>query len=313
MRKRLHVTRRLLLALMPATLITVAAATLLAVLVVLPSFSGIDFLRADRSVPGAAEGALLIIDQIDGGSVAEGDVVVVASLAGDEPVMYAVSAIDGGFATLSQSVGEPTLTLPQADLSIRVTRSIAGFGDAYEFVDSVPGWITVIGSAVLAWVVALGLLGWRRRRGHPSISTGVAASPAPPPLAAVPILQRPPLQQQHTLSGHRAPAADARDYAPQHDAANARAGRVLPRAGNVFDLIARDLARPAPQRWLQEIQSRGTFRPANESVRWAGLGAVAAVVASATLLVAEESYRRQARRRHLRQPAPKRGLLARLF
>ena len=65
---------------------------------------------------------------------------VVASRSNGEPVVYAVPAVANGFAVLSQSVDGSTLTLPQGDVRIRVTRSITGVGDAYEFVGSVRGW-----------------------------------------------------------------------------------------------------------------------------------------------------------------------------
>lgn len=316
MRIRRHISWRRFLVLMPATLVSVAAVALLALLVVLPAVSRIDFLRADRSVPGAEKGALLIIDQIGDGGLAPGDIAIVASLPDGEPQIATVLSIDDGFAVLSQSPGGSTLTLPQADVRLRVTDSIAGFGDAYEFVDSVPGLVTVVGSAVLTWIVTLGLLGWyRRRRVHPSGSPRATASPAAPPLAAVPllVLERPPLQQQHAASGRPAPVADDRDYAPQHDQVGARVKSIVSQADDLIAFITRDPVRLSPQRWLAEIQRHAPARPANETARWAGLGAVAAVVASATLLVAEESHRRQARRRHVQRPASVQGVLARLW
>jgi hypothetical protein len=245
-----------------------------------------------------------------------GDIAIVASLPDGEPEIATVLSIDDGFAILSQSADGSTLTLPQADVRLRVTDSIAGFGDAYEFVNSVPGVVTVVGSAVLTWIVTLGLLGWyRRRRGYPSGSPRATASPAAPPLAAVPLLvvDRPPLQQQHAVSGRPAPVAGDRDYAPQHDQAGARVKSTVPQADDLIEFIARDPVRLSPQRWLAEIQRHAPARPANETARWAGLGAVAAVVASATLLVAEESHRRQARRRRVQRPASVQGVLTRLL
>ena len=316
MRKRLHIPWRLTLALVPATLVTIVTAALLGVFVVLPAVSHVDFLRASRSVPGVDDGALLVIDRIGSDGVAAGDVVVVATRPSGESVVYAVPAVTNGFAVLSESPGGSTLTLPRGDVRIRVTRSITGVGDAYAFIDSAPGWTTVLGSTVVAWVVTMGLIGWRRRWGRRAVSSDVAFLPAPPPTAAVPVLQRPPLQAQRAPS--RAPVASALiaaglGYAPQHNGVGVRVDDTPPTVGHVSNVSIRELARPSPQRWLGEIQRRTAIRPPRETARWAGLGAVAAVVASATLLVAEENHRRQARRRQFRRPTSTHGRFTRFL
>jgi hypothetical protein len=316
MRNRLHVPWRLLLASTLALLVTVATVTLLGALVVLPAVSNVDFLRADRAIPGVDEGALLIVDRIGGDGVEAGDVVVVAGRSSGEPVVYAVPAVADGFAVLSQSVDGSTLTLPQGDVRIRVTRSITGVGDAYEFVDSVRGWVTVLGSTVLAWIVTLSLVRWRRRPDRCSDSISAKTSLAPPPVAAVPVLQRPSLKQQHAsgrASTKSALIAVGLDYAPQHDGVGGRIATSLPSTVQVSAFRAHDLAQFAPQRWLGEIRDRTDFRPPRETARWAGLGAVAAVVASATLLVAEENHRRQARRSHFRESTPARARFTRFL
>ncbi len=310
MRKRLHVPWRLLFTLLPAALVTMATAALLGSFVILPAVSGIDFLRAERSVPVVDDGALLVLDRIGSEGVAAGDVVIVANRPSDEPVVYAVPAVTNGFVVLTESNGGPTLTLPRGDVRIRVTRTIADVGDAYAFIDSVRGWTTVVGSTVLAWVVTVGLIAWRHRRGRRAGPSGPTRLPAPPPLAAVPVLQRPSLQGQHRSSG--VPAASVLivaglGYAPQHNGVGLRVDITPPTTALGSNASIRELAHSSPQRWLGEIQNRTTIRPPRETARWAGLGAVAAVVASATLLIAEENHRRQSRRRQVRRPTPTHG------
>ncbi len=291
MGKRTYGSWRFLLAMTPATLISAAAMALVALLVVLPAVSSFDFLNAERSVPGTDAGDLLVIDRSRDDGVAVGDVVVVATLPEGESVIYAVSAIDAGFAVLSQSIDGPALTLPRAELRIRATRTIPHLGDAYDFVDSVPGWVTVIGSVALAWIGTLGLRSWRRSRG-PHAAVNAAAPPAAPMLADMPALQH-----QHP-DGAGAPGIAVRNgnVARRSDANSPPAVAEL-RVAHTLDLIGRDVARPAPQHRVAVDRGRAAFRPAEETVRWAGLGAVAAIVAAATLLVAEESHHRQRRRR----------------